>query len=213
MEGRAGLGSRGRFVVRQAPGASSRPTSAHARVGETEQGTKSRASLRRSSGRHAWGLAEGELPRAGPARRPGGPHSRARARRRRTAPRKRWRLGGTSSRSCRSVSDRRTSSARSTTKGGEPCTWQSCTRSRTPRRSSREAIEWPILRAPHPGVVPRQFCPSTDLSTATCVWEVGSVEAAREYADSTLGDSSQNRYFEINTEYALGVPEPATAKG
>lgn len=42
---------------------------------------------------------------------------------------------------------------------------------------------------------------------------VGSVEAAREYADSTLGDSSQNRYFEINTEYAVGVPEPVTAKG
>jgi|Tabmets5t2r1_1033131.scaffolds.fasta_scaffold05162_2 hypothetical protein len=61
-----------------------------------------------------------------------------------------------------------------------------------------------------PGVVPRQFCPSTDLSTATCVWEADSLDAARNYVDSTLGDSSENTYFEINTEYALGLPEPAT---
>jgi hypothetical protein len=61
-----------------------------------------------------------------------------------------------------------------------------------------------------PGVVPRQFCPSTDLSTATCVWEAYSLDAARDYVDSTLGDSSENTYFEINTEYALGLPEPAT---
>jgi hypothetical protein len=63
-----------------------------------------------------------------------------------------------------------------------------------------------------PGVVPRQFCPSKDLSTATCVWEAGSVDALRGYIDSTLGDSSENTYFEINTEYALGLPEPASAQ-
>lgn len=63
-----------------------------------------------------------------------------------------------------------------------------------------------------PGVVPRQFCPSTDLSTATCVWEAASVDAARDYIDSTLGDSRENTYFEINTEYALGLPEQATAQ-
>ena len=61
-------------------------------------------------------------------------------------------------------------------------------------------------------VVPRHFCPSKDLSAATCVWEGGSVEAVREYIDSTLGDASDNTYFEINTEYAQGLPEPATAQ-
>jgi hypothetical protein len=61
-----------------------------------------------------------------------------------------------------------------------------------------------------PGVVPRQFCPSKDLSAATCVWEAGSVDAVRAYIDSTLGDASDNTYFEIDTEYALGLPEPAT---
>ena len=68
-----------------------------------------------------------------------------------------------------------------------------------------------VSNAP-PGVVPRQFCPSTDLSTATCVWEAGSMDAARAYVASTLGDSSENTYFEINTKYALGLPEPATAQ-
>jgi hypothetical protein len=62
------------------------------------------------------------------------------------------------------------------------------------------------------GVVGRQFCPSNDLSAATCVWEAGSVDAVRDYVDSTLGDASDNTYFEINTEYAQGLPEPAAAQ-
>jgi hypothetical protein len=60
-----------------------------------------------------------------------------------------------------------------------------------------------------PEVVPRQFCPSKDLSAATCLWESGSVDAVRDYIDSTLGDSSDNTYFEINAEYAIGLPERA----
>jgi hypothetical protein len=62
------------------------------------------------------------------------------------------------------------------------------------------------------GVFPRQFCPSKDLSAATCVWEASSVDAVRDYIDPTLGDASENTYFEINTEYAQGLPEPATAQ-
>lgn len=62
------------------------------------------------------------------------------------------------------------------------------------------------------GVIPRQFYPSKDLSAATCVWEGDSVDAVRDHIDSTLGDSSDNTYFEINTEYARGLPESATAE-
>ena len=62
------------------------------------------------------------------------------------------------------------------------------------------------------GVVGRQFCPSTDVSAATCIWEAGSVDAVRDFVDSTLGDASDNTYFEINTEYAQGLPQPATAQ-
>jgi len=38
------------------------------------------------------------------------------------------------------------------------------------------------------------------------------VDAVRDYIDSTLGDSSDNAYFEVNMEYAQGLPEPATAQ-
>lgn len=60
------------------------------------------------------------------------------------------------------------------------------------------------------GVLPRQFCPSKDLTTATCVWEASSVDAVRDYVDSALGDSSDNTYFEIDSEHAQGLPERAT---
>lgn len=62
-----------------------------------------------------------------------------------------------------------------------------------------------------PGVHARQFCPSQDKTAATCLWEADSVDAVREYIDSTLGDSSENSYFEIDTEYAIGLPETAAA--
>ena len=62
-----------------------------------------------------------------------------------------------------------------------------------------------------PGVTPHQFLPSTDLSAATCLWEGGSVDAVRDYIDPTLGDSSENSYFEVSSEHALGLPDPATA--
>ena len=63
-----------------------------------------------------------------------------------------------------------------------------------------------------PGVTPHQFLPSKDLSAATCLWEADSVDAVRDYIDRTLGDSSENSYFEVSTEHTLGLPEPATAK-
>ena len=47
---------------------------------------------------------------------------------------------------------------------------------------------------------------------ATCVWEAGSVDSVRDYVDSPLGDSSDNTYFEIDSEYAQGLPEPATTR-
>ena len=62
------------------------------------------------------------------------------------------------------------------------------------------------------GVIPRQFCPSKDLSAATCVWEADSMDTVRDYVDGTLGDSSEQSYFEINTEFAQGLPEPTSAK-
>jgi hypothetical protein len=61
------------------------------------------------------------------------------------------------------------------------------------------------------GVQPRQFFPSNDRSAAVCLWEGNSIDAVRSYVDSVTGEASQNTYFEIDTELAMGLPEAAAA--
>lgn len=61
------------------------------------------------------------------------------------------------------------------------------------------------------GVRGRQFFPSQDRSAAVCLWEGDSIDAVRDYVDSVTGDASQNTYFEVNTEYAMGLPAAASA--
>jgi hypothetical protein len=63
--------------------------------------------------------------------------------------------------------------------------------------------------APH-GARALQFYPSRDQSAVSCLWEADSVDAVQQYVDSTLGDSSENSCFEVNTEQARGLPQPAT---
>ena len=57
----------------------------------------------------------------------------------------------------------------------------------------------------------RKFYPSTDQSAVICLWEGNSLEEVRDYVDETLGDSTDNLYFEVDAEQALGLPEPAIA--
>jgi hypothetical protein len=61
------------------------------------------------------------------------------------------------------------------------------------------------------GVQVRKFYPSTNQSTVICLWEGNSVDEVRTYVDATLGDSSENTYFEVDAHQALGLPEPAIA--
>jgi len=56
-----------------------------------------------------------------------------------------------------------------------------------------------------------QFLPSRDGTLVTCLWESESVEDLQSYVDETLGDSTDNLYFEVDAEQALGLPEPAIA--
>lgn len=62
-----------------------------------------------------------------------------------------------------------------------------------------------------PGVQGRQFYPSKDRSAAVCLWESPSIDDVRDYVDGVTGDSSENTYFEVNAEYAMGLPEGAAA--
>jgi hypothetical protein len=61
------------------------------------------------------------------------------------------------------------------------------------------------------GVQARQFFPSQDRAAAVCLWEGDSIDAVRDYVDSVTGDSSQNTYFEVDTQVAMGLPEAASA--
>jgi hypothetical protein len=63
---------------------------------------------------------------------------------------------------------------------------------------------------PHEGVRLLQFCPSQDFRAATCIWEADSIDAVRDLVDPTLGDASEQTYFAVATEQAVGLPE-ATA--
>jgi hypothetical protein len=65
-----------------------------------------------------------------------------------------------------------------------------------------------------PGVRNLQFYPSKDQSMVTCLWEAGSVETVQRHVDTTLGDSSENTCYEVDSEQAfarqpLGLRESA----
>lgn len=58
------------------------------------------------------------------------------------------------------------------------------------------------------GVYGRQFCPSRDRTEAVCLWEADSVETVKDYLDSLAGEASENEYFQVGIEHAIGMPEP-----
>ena len=62
-----------------------------------------------------------------------------------------------------------------------------------------------------PGVQGRQFFPSRDRSQAACLWEADSVDTLRDYLDPRTDGASENTYFEVDTEVAMGLPQTAAA--
>jgi hypothetical protein len=61
------------------------------------------------------------------------------------------------------------------------------------------------------GVDLRQVAPSDDRSVAVCLWEADSIDNVRDYVDPATEGASENTYFEVDTEYAMGLPEGAGA--
>jgi hypothetical protein len=62
-----------------------------------------------------------------------------------------------------------------------------------------------------PGVQGQQFYPSQDKKVAVCLWEADSIDAIRDYLDPATAGASENTYFEVDGERAMGLPETATA--
>jgi hypothetical protein len=59
-----------------------------------------------------------------------------------------------------------------------------------------------------------QFYPSSDGAAVACLWEADSVQDIQQYVDSTLGDSSDNECYDVDSSRAfserpLGLPAPA----
>jgi hypothetical protein len=63
-----------------------------------------------------------------------------------------------------------------------------------------------------PGVRVREFYPSRDKAHVVCLWEGNSLGEVRDYVNATLGDSSQNAYFEVDPDIARGLPELAASR-
>ena len=59
------------------------------------------------------------------------------------------------------------------------------------------------------GVQGRQFFPSQDRSVAACLWEADSIDTLRDYLDPATADLSENKYFAVDKERAMGLPETA----
>jgi hypothetical protein len=68
-----------------------------------------------------------------------------------------------------------------------------------------------VLGGGPPGVQGRQFFPSTDHSMAVCLWEADSIGTLRDYLDPATDGVAANAYFEVDAEYAMGLPQAAAA--
>lgn len=51
------------------------------------------------------------------------------------------------------------------------------------------------------------FLPANDMQKAVCLYEATSVDRLSEYLDAKLDGASTQRYFPVNEENAMGLPE------
>jgi hypothetical protein len=45
-----------------------------------------------------------------------------------------------------------------------------------------------------------------DGTRAVCLWEAGSLDAVKQLVEDTVGDVSNNEFFEVNAQNAQGLP-------
>jgi hypothetical protein len=61
-----------------------------------------------------------------------------------------------------------------------------------------------------PGVEGRQMLPSRDRTAAVCLFEADSIDAVSAWLEPLTEDVSINTYFEVDSQFALGLPERLT---
>ena len=62
------------------------------------------------------------------------------------------------------------------------------------------------------GLKPVLLIPGTNHKITFCVWEADSIESVRKFIDAESGSAARNEYFEVDTQNAMGLPEPAHAR-
>jgi len=51
-----------------------------------------------------------------------------------------------------------------------------------------------------------QTLPNQQGSRAVCLWEADSTDKVRDLVDGAVGQYSQNQFFEVNDQNAMGLP-------
>jgi len=51
--------------------------------------------------------------------------------------------------------------------------------------------------------------PNEDGTRAVCVWESDSVDTVRDFVDGSVGQISNNEFFAVNEQNAVGLPGAA----
>ena len=58
-----------------------------------------------------------------------------------------------------------------------------------------------------------QVLPNAEGTKAVCLWEATKLDQVRKFIEKTVGEVSNNSYFAVNAEKALGLPADATVTG
>ena len=68
------------------------------------------------------------------------------------------------------------------------------------------AVTPPVGEFP-PGITLHNTFANPDGTKAVCLWQAETVDQVRDLVDSAVGQFSQNEYFEVSKETALGLPD------
>jgi DNA polymerase/3'-5' exonuclease PolX len=62
------------------------------------------------------------------------------------------------------------------------------------------------------GCKPLTYMPSIDCTKANCLWEADSVNSVKTFLEGEIGGCSTNEYYQIDSNTAIGLPQPSGIK-
>ena len=58
-----------------------------------------------------------------------------------------------------------------------------------------------------------QSLPNGEGTKAVCLWEAAALDEVREFVEGAVGEASNNTYFAVDAENAMGLPAAVQAAG